>query len=237
MPWGTAIRCLSYWSSVERGGQAYRFHLLLCQWRSSLFAILVVLGMEWDRLELVELLREDDDWCVHQCSVEWRSSLLATNYDRPSIWFARYLRWRIECPLEHSVSNHHLSDHNETTLSHKSRGETEVNGSFESVRCDPYITRWWLTSIAGDNFECYTTTRIFLQIEIEKLNHTRSSEEPTSICCRYWIGWLETFSPLISLISSPTWRVPCRCIIPPFRIRDTIHRLFSVIRSVMPWNT
>ncbi len=98
-----------------------------------------------------------------------------------------------------------------------------------------YITRRWLTSITWYNFKCNTTTSIFLKIR-NKIEYFESqkNDKRTSICCKYCIGWLETGCPLISLISSPTCNVPCRCIIPPLSMRDTIHRLFSVIRSVIP---
>ena len=35
----------------------------------------------------------------------------------------------------------------------------------------PYITRWWLTSVAGHDFEGDATTRVFLNMEKEQPLH------------------------------------------------------------------
>ncbi len=119
---------------------------------------------------------------------------------------------------------------------HKSILKINKNFSWINRILNLYITRWWLTSITGYNFKCNTTTSISLKYYEVKINYShKKSIWYTSICCKYCIGWLETVCPLISFISSPTCNVPCRCIIPPLRIRDTIQRLFSVIRSVIPY--
>lgn len=58
----------------------------------------------------------------------------------------------------------------------------------------------------------------------------------TSIFCKALTDWLATGIPLISLISSPTWRVACLCIIPPCIIRATTHFPSSFIFKVIPCN-
>lgn len=64
------------------------------------------------------------------------------------------------------------------------------------------------------------------------------SEKYDTILTRIFWSWLTdwfiTGIPLISLISSPTWRVACRWIIPPCIILATMHLPSSFILSVIP---
>lgn len=56
----------------------------------------------------------------------------------------------------------------------------------------------------------------------------------TRIFCKALTDWFWTGIPLISLISSPTWRVACLWIIPPCIIRATKHCPSSFIFNVIP---
>lgn len=102
-----------------------------------------------------------------------------------------------------------------------------------------YLTRWRSTPKWRNYFERYGTTSVslFVSLDGENVKKSRIENVPvilTNNLCNWLTVWCWTGWPFISRISSPTWSVACRWIMPPCIILATIQRPSSVIFKVIP---